>query len=431
MKKLLIITAILLIICMMPFSLFGCDDSEKPSENAGDATDASKLLDGTSAASGTGTEKGSEKGTEKSTDKATENTDDATVVKDRVIKIKDSIDSFKTLGRTSTTSTGLACDFVGSGVEFKGVMKGSVSIKIKAIQNDTGCPAYFTFYVDGVRQDTRHMINCTNSGTTKTLEIANFDKQGEHTIKIVKQSEAMHNLAELLEVRLTGYLKERPADKEYYIEVIGDSLTCGLGNLADTSVTSAGSLWSDGTKSYGYMLAEKLGADYSIVSESGVAVSVGTNGFRGHQMSDLYDKASIFRNKTAKHVQTKRIPDVIVINLGTNDSGFNSAYNTEWCTVPHFKTEMEALINQVRGSYGAAGADIPIVWASKFVGIRQQYVDAIKEVLNTMGGEGAGLYYVEVTPNTAGGQAHPTVAGHTTACNELYDFIVTKKRIIS
>ncbi len=410
MKKLIMITVALLILLIMPFTLFGCNENPEPTDAPTDAP----------------TDEPTEKPTDAPTDKPTEARD--TEIKERIIKLRGTkvFEDIKTLGRTTRLSNGLACDHTGSGIEFRGVMEGKVELKVNATSR-SGNSTYFTVYIDGERQEKRSVISGT---TSATLELANFAEQGYHTIKIVKQTEPKHSLSEFVELKLTGYLDARPEDKEYYIEVIGDSLTAGLGNMVGNEITAPNSTHSDGTQSYGYMLAERLGADYSIIAESGVAISVGVNGFEGHQTSDLYDKASIFRDATKKHEQTERVPNVIVINLGTNDSGFNSSYNKNWCTIEDVKRETEKLIEQVRGSYGEAGADIPVVWAGRFVGIREEYLTAIKDTLTAMGGEEAGLYYTDVTRNTDGGQWHPTIEGHETACEEIYDFIA-QKRIVN
>ncbi len=417
MKKLLIFMSVLLILSLMPVALFGCNNDAEPTEAP------------TELPSESSSESASESNTQNDADKETVN--DATVVKARTVSLKGDLSKIKTHGRTYSLSTGLACDFVGSGIEFCGVMKGKVTVRIKVEKKSRSTPAYFTVYIDGVRQEKRYSVAC---GTTALLEVANFQSEGKHTIKIVKQSEATHDIAELIDIRFTGYLTERPANREYYIEVIGDSLTCGLGNLADNSVTSATTEHSDGTQSYGYLLAEKLGADCNIISESGLALSVGTNGYNGHQASDLYEKASVFRDANKAQVQSERIPDLIVINLGVNDYYFNGTYPT-WCTIPEVKSETAAFINQVRQSYGEAGEDIPIVWVSEFLPMSynergKSYKDAIRGIIDDMGGEAAGLYYMDVTPNTKGGQAHPDLAGHKLACNEIYDYVVVQKEII-
>ena len=82
-------------------------------------------------------------------------------------------------------------------------------------------------------------------------------------------------------------------------------------------------------------------------------------------------------------------------------------------------------INFIRSSDGY-GKDVPIVWVSKFVGIGQDYVSKMDELIAELGGESAGLYRLNVTQNTGGAQYHPDVSGHEKAAEELLAFIESK-----
>lgn len=405
MKKIFALIAIALILAMMPFALFSCEDKD----DDGEPTDSDDVEDSVS-------DSDSDSDSDSESSNKTNNKNGTTT-----LKLARNLDKVKLLGRTTTLTTGLGVDHTASGIEFTGKFEGDVKIKIKQTKLKGGCDeTYFTVYVDGVRQTERYTV----SGTTlKTLTLASFAKKGEHTIRIVKQTESNYTLSEFVELVFKGEMLDAPANNAIYMEFIGDSLTCGMGNLpaadgtypqdAEVAQTSP---YEDGTQSYGYITAEAFGADYSIVSEAGIGLAASWF----DPMPDFYTANSYNRNPKSAY-SFERVPNLVVINLGTND------YYLE-ADKAAFELKVKELIGTVRGSYGK---NVPIVWVSRFVSIGDAYVAAIDSAIAALGGENAGLYRLDVTKNTAGAQGHPTVAGHEKAAAELVSFINSKNLLAS
>ena len=400
-----------LILAMIPFALFSCNDKnddEDPSEQE-EPSDSNSDNDAVLGDDSTGSDKKNGVTT---------------------LKLARNLDKIKILGRTSKLTTGIGVDHTASGIEFKGNFQGDVKIKIKQAKLKDGCnETYFTVYVDGERQAERFAVS---GSTLKTLTLASFATEGEHTIRIVKQTESNYTLSEFVEISFKGEIFDAPANNDTYIEFIGDSLTCGMGNLpaengtypSDSSVAQT-SPYEDGTQSYGYIAAEALGADYSIVSESGIGLSA--TWF--DPMPDFYTAISYNRNPNNPY-SFERVPDLVVINLGTNDYYINSDTNhaqSSNATPEKFEAKVKEFIQTVRGSYGE---NMPIVWVSRFVGIGDAHVAAIDSAIASLGGESAGLFRVDVTKNTAGAQGHPTVAGHERAASELVAYIRSKNLLV-
>ena len=348
------------------------------------------------------------------------NEEDANVVKERNVEIISNLSKIKRLGRTSLTTKGIACDHTASGIEFKGVMNGDVKVTVNSRSVKSNSPnSYFTVYVDGVRQSTRHAV-----AYTKTITVASFASQGEHTIRIVKQSETNYTLSEFKTISFTGYLLDRPADKNLYIEVIGDSITCGMGNIGVDKqmpkVEEQSSIWEDGSQSYGYMMAEALNADYSIISESGIGVS---GSWGDHSIFDLYTKASYKRNQTEEH-SFDRVPDLVIVNLATNDYFLNKDKSSSICTTNDVVAKGKEFVALIRAKYGK---DVPIVWTIGLIGVNQTYVNAAQQVITDLGGEAKGLYFKKLDTGALGGaQNHPVVADNVNAKNTLLSFINSK-----
>ena len=339
------------------------------------------------------------------------------MVKERNVEIISNLSKIKRLGRTSLTTKGIACDHTASGIEFKGVMKGDVKVTVNSRSVKSNSPnSYFTVYVDGVRQSTRHEV-----AYTKTLTVARFASQGEHTIRIVKQSENNYTLSEFKELLFTGYMLERPADNKLYIEVIGDSITCGMGNIGvDGCAEPQSAVWEDGSQSYGYMLADELGADYSIISESGIGLSASWD----DPMVPFYTASSYNRDAKTQH-DFKRVPDLVIVNLGTNDYFIGlpgSTHSNKAAATPEaLKEKAMEFIELIKKKYGD---DVKILWTIGLIGVGQSYVDATYQAVTELGGAEMGLYFKKLNVGQLkGAQNHPVVADNVYAKDTLLDFI--------
>lgn len=347
---------------------------------------------------------------EKPTTKATKKKTELNLSLYTTYELAQDYDHFKLWGRTTVLESGLACDFTASGIEFEGNIGGDVILKLSC-DRDT----YFTVYIDGVRQEERLKANPNVS----QLTVASFDEDSRdfHNIRILKQTEPQWSLSVLKSISVKGELDEPPANRELYIEVIGDSITCGYGNLNIDGKSSSGALYQDGTQSYGFMTAEALGADCSIVGCSGIGIDVGWTEW---SESDFYPQTSYYRDKTGNpyDFSSARVPDLVIINLGTNDNSFRGKGTEE----NNFKQGVRDLINYVRDSYGE---DIPIVWAHNMMG--GCCFEWTSVVLEEMGGESAGIYSIKLVANNAGGGGHPTLEAQKKAAEDLTAFINEKE----
>ena len=314
--------------------------------------------------------------------------------------LAENLDSLKIHGRTSVVGKGISCDFTASGIEFTAYVEGAVKLYLSCTAN-----TYFTVYVDGERLSERYTVTREDS----VITLADLDA-GDHTVRVLKQTEPMRSLSVLEALEFTGYMKNPPREKDY-IEFIGDSITCGYGNLITGSNSDAGNaLYADGTQAFAFRTAEALGTDASVISCSGIGLVAG---YRNFVEKDFYDKQSYYRSKTEIY-DPDRIPDLVVINLGTNDQSHN-------VSSMQFETAVKELIQLVRGTYGK---NVKIVWCHNMMS--DGMYSSAKSVIDSMGGERGGLYLCQLTRNTAGGGGHPSMQGHETAAAELVAFIQSK-----
>lgn len=374
MRKAISIISFLLIVALLPFGAIGCDKEEpnhtEPTETA----------------------------TEESTEPQ---------LKGREINLAENIDKLKIWGRYRVLPGGIACDNTASGIEFNAKVKGSVYIDIRCSGD-----AYFTVFIDGVRQRGRSLVSGGRAATR--LKIAEFSDEGEHNIRVLKQTEAQYATADFKTLVIDGELTERPAARDKYIEFIGDSISCGMGNLGYNGVADAQTaFYEDGTGGYAFLTAEALGADCSVVSQSGIGIAGSWN----DSIKDFYSKQLYARDKSTDN-DFSRVPDMVVINLGTNDYYLNQK-DASICTPGQVRMKTAELIELVRSSYGK---QVTIVWAYGAMG--ECMFDSVKEAIDGLGGEESGIYTCRLSQNVSGAAGHPNKEGHAVASNELKDFIL-------
>ena len=127
-------------------------------------------------------------------------------------------------------------------------------------------------------------------------------------------------------------------DKKSFVDesadLIGDSITCGYGVDDEDRDHHFATGTEDMTRAYAYKTAEWLLADYSMVSFSGYGIVSGntsTGDKMGHQLvPDYYEKLGFsfgtykgeYKPQNISWDFTGRQPDLIVMNLGTNDMSY-------------------------------------------------------------------------------------------------------------
>lgn len=331
---------------------------------------------------------------------------------DMKYELQDVTDSLKFLGRYTVTSDGITCDHSASGIEFCAYIQGEVKIGISVSPRVTpsgsaDANTYYTVYIDGIRQEERFHVESQED----VLTIANFEEGGVHTIRILKQTEAQNSLSILKSLEFKGYFEEAPEEKDLLIEFIGDSITCGFGNLCKKGASDSGNAFNqDATQTYAYLTAETLDADHSLVCYSGIGVAKGWTNFL---MEEFFEAESYCRD-TKSVCERNFTPDIVVINLGTNDFEKGAAES-------EFMTKAQDLISLVRQTYGN---DVKIVWVYNMMGYSMQ--NYTTEVVNALGGEENGIYICRLPREHMGGGSHPSVAGHIAAAEVLAQFIQEK-----
>ena len=280
----------------------------------------------------------------------------------------------------------------GSELYFK--VKNTTSINVNFIVNTAYKTPYFAYSIDGADM-TRQLV------TSPTLPTVSLD---EHIIRVVvdgvTESEdkwigekgfAFKDITVDSTGTVTGVL---PKNKK--IMFFGDSITEGIRVLnmnADSEGNSA-------TGAFPYIASTNLNAISYRVGFGGAGVTKGGNG-GVPSLINFIDNMT--KNKLAPYYE----PDIIVVNIGTND--FDAATDV-------FKSQYTAVINRLLIKYSGT----PLFIMVPFNGAKKS---EITDITNNK----KGVYMVDTTGwdiSTTDG-LHPDVAGSIKAGTKLSDYIIS------
>ncbi len=236
--------------------------------------------------------------------------------------------------------------------------------------------------------------------------------------------------------------------KNILIEFTGDSITSGEGTIGAKSEMDWISSWFTCANTYAYMTAENLDADFRVVSQSGWGVYCAWDNNIACAIPKYYSQICGLASgekavKSGAHEEydfTKNIADVVVINLGTNDS--SSFRNPPW------KDPETGIIYKQRlnadGTFNTEDAETFIVSACKFlIQVREKNPDSkIIWAYGMLGSEmepnileaidrfkktgGTNVYYVRLPAmekGEEGSREHPGYLSHKKASLILSSFI--------
>ena len=314
--------------------------------------------------------------------------------------LADHKDKIKIYGRSHPATSGIACDFSASGIEFNARLSGDVKIKV----NSDGT-SYYTLYINGERQETRLQFN---NGTTE-YTIAKDLAEGDYTFKLIKQSMIDYTESVMMSLDISGTLLDKPANKELLIEFVGDSITCGHSLVAGYGAGSNESF--DATAAFAYLTAEKLGADHSLICRSGWALLEDASG-NGSVATNIYPYTSYIRTNE-KYVPSRKA-DIVVIHLGTNDVNYRKdTYGSQ------FVNKAKAFIESI----WEMNPDAKIVWAYGSMVNSADFKAKVDAIISGLGGAANGVYSVQLPYDRSGGLTHPTATTHATSADILANFI--------
>jgi hypothetical protein len=214
--------------------------------------------------------------------------------------------------------------------------------------------------------------------------------------------------------------------KERRMQFIGDSITCGFGNQATsvaqkaqcafdashTTITNfiGKSLYEleDTHESWSMVLARKFGADAHVQCLSGIGMcrnGIGFSPSNPHNMTYFIDRTLPFTATSPSNMwdYSKYQPDVLVVNLGTND--YIASTGPLAPTYESFQAHYVAFVTRLMSNYQASKTKVLLV-CGPMTSRQCPYVEAAATQLS----KSFHAEYVRTDISTSGCVGHPNQA---------------------
>ena len=224
-------------------------------------------------------------------------------------------------GVTWLVQSGSAIEFYASALSAEVLIVGGNSI-----YNDPNYRSRFGVYLDD-----ELFLDTTLDKLELPVELFKESLEKNAKIKVMLLSEANNGGIGVKSINLNSCNASpiKPTEKKKLkIEIIGDSITCAYGVEGANQYENFKTTTENFSKSYAYLTAKKLDADYSAVCYSGHGIVSGYS--TGEKNADLlvpevYTKISKNPDYPGEWDFKNNQNDVIVINLGTNDLNYVKA----------------------------------------------------------------------------------------------------------
>lgn len=318
--------------------------------------------------------------------------------------------------RCAWSAAGMALQFEGPDLE---IWLDAIPTTAEARRMKYIC--YFAYSLDGgpwqsfevSRSNFRHVIA---SGLADT----------PHTLVIRKLTEAsIGGTAAFKGIYLASGKKllPPPATADKKILFIGDSITCGYGVLGDSATCNFSPETEHALSTYAAYTAQALRADFHVVAISGIGIYRNYDSAKKRLMPDHFPYTLPFGKKQKWPINTWT-PDIICINLGTNDFAKGIPDQTA------FTTPFLAFIAQLREWYPESALVLlssPML-SGKAGTTHKAYLD---HIVQTMQRDGAKALYrcnlSEQGPLGFGCDYHPNQAQQELNGRELAAFLLQLK----
>lgn len=244
-----------------------------------------------------------------------------------------------------TADGGVSYDWVG--VYMQTEFSGS-SIAIVVADEGT---SYHNVFIDGklVRK-----IMITGKEPHQ-VTLASRLKKGVHQLRLQKCTEGAYGRTTIYKVVTDAGAKLRPvAPAKRFIEIIGDSYTCGYGVESDSAKEHFKLETENCDKAYGCLIAHYFDADYALVAHSGQGMV--RNWGDKHQTSQntMPERWTRFYDNHGKESYDFKCyrPDLVIINLGTNDFSLTA--------IPTGSQFVDGYVKQIKAVKAQYG-DVPVL----------------------------------------------------------------------
>ena len=231
----------------------------------------------------------------------------------------------------------------------------SVSATIYTQDANDGQNPYYTAIVDGG-------VPTRLQGTvgTYTYPITSGLPNGAHTVQISREFEGWNGVTQFISFNIGGgQLLAPPAPAKLQMEVIGDSITAGYGNVGPIGYPALCSGVNTNNESsymaYGSVLGRMIGADVSTIAYTGIGIyrnNLGqTDSPTTPTMDEFYLDTLTYGSNLGIDLHQYTYPasgqvaqpmDIVIVDLGGNDLAQGMP------TAAEYETSYKTLIHEIR-----------------------------------------------------------------------------------
>ncbi|MDE7414242.1 MAG: lipase [Muribaculaceae bacterium] len=260
--------------------------------------------------------------------------------------------------------------------------------------------------------------------TDAILTLAEGLPEGNHRITVTSCNEGLRKHPEIYGLIFDdGHgLLEKPELPVRKMEFIGNSITCGLGNEGDPKAKKFDNSMQNSYYTYEAIASRELNSQWVVVARSGIGIYRKNNGnIKGDEanMPNMYENVQ-FGLGGEKWDFSKYTPDVVCVNLGTNDTS-NPGYDMKLLTEAYVK-----FLKKIRGHYPEAKIVLltgTMINGKRLEDVKKAHRDAIAEAKSRGDNE---VYTFDFTPEDGtmyGVFKHPSRKRHEKMAEELVPFI--------
>ena len=331
-----------------------------------------------------------------------------------VNKIKGTDSLVKYFGRVSVNENGTGvCYFNWTASGFEVKFKGEYLKAYLFSKSNAGNDQYINVIVDGKLTEKKQL---SVSGDIKLSEGLSDSK---HTLKVVKLTENTSGSIGLLKLETTegGTFLPVTENQSRKILYIGDSITAGYGNLTNTNLwTGYKTEEQDGSQTYASFISEAFDAEEQILAVSGMGICKNLSG-QSSYVREVFTGTDFMTKKVSDDYDFSWVPDLVVINLGSNDEAAGVDYQ-------EVKNSAAEFISLIKSKYPSA----KILWT--YGVINSKYLQTFEDLAKELNQNGNAVFFQGLKRQSAvmvGTDGHPSVKTHKV----MAEFLLPKVKEIT
>ncbi|OBR66743.1 GDSL family lipase [Paenibacillus oryzae] len=353
----------------------------------------------------------------------------------------DELENVKVHGRTTKERSPLTLFWTASGIELN-VTGSELLLEIET--NYSHFEQWIGIWINGA-EVSRMMLP---KGRQWITVFRGMNPDTLKNVKVIKEVQAMSgdkkSLFQLHAAASNGSFHP-VAEAACKLEFIGDSITSGEGIIGARAEMDWLPMWFSAGHGYAKLTADALGADYRVLSQSGWGVLSSWDNNPHSNLPRYYEQiCGLLQGKGNKelgalqgHDFTEWQPDVVVINLGTNDQ--NAFYQPEWRddeTGEAFKQRLlqdgsfhpedlerfQQAVRQFLVKLRRCNPDAYLLWAYGMLGtsLLSAISKAVDHYVEESGDRRASVFQLpEMNEEGVGARSHPGKLAHAKAAEAL------------